>query len=161
MSRRLSVTEPHPTVPKSGAYIYGGRGGAGNYKRYTAEDLTSGPSATGPASRISLSKLTKRQTAQPTGRGGAGNMFKSSSSDNDERVFQFDEEMVKRRELQAPVYHIGRGGAANYVDETQQPRSQRMNSTVSAMSSSSEDSSTGNARRSGESTFSKIARRFS
>src|ERR1700761_6107908 len=136
MSRNVSVTEPHPSVPKAGGYVFVGRGGAGNYKRYKGDELTSGPTASGPASRISLTKGFKRQPAvQPTGRGGAGNMFRAP--DNEERVFQFDEEMVKRREMQAPVYHIGRGGAANYVDETtqqqqqqqQQPRSERMGST--------------------------------
>jgi hypothetical protein len=159
MSRNLSVVEPHPSIPKNGAFVYGGRGGAGNFKRYRSEDLTSGPTASGPASRISLTKGFKRQTSQPTGRGGAGNMFKSTA--DDERVFQFDEEMMKKREMQAPVYHIGRGGAANYVDESkQQPRTERMNSTTSALSSSSEDSTNGNAKKS-EGTFSKLARRFS
>jgi hypothetical protein len=104
-SRNLSVTEPHPSVPKPGAFISGGRGGVGNYRRYKAEDITPGATATGPASRISLSKSSKRQPAH-TGRGGAGNVYKAA--DTEERVFQFDEEMVKKRELQAPVYHIGR-----------------------------------------------------
>ena len=155
MSRNLSVTEPHPSVPKTGGYIYGGRGGAGNYRRYKADDITPGATATGPASRISLSKSSKRQPLQHTGRGGAGNTFKPVETE--ERVFQFDEEMMKKRELQAPVYHIGRGGAGNEVN--QQPRTQRMNSTASAISSNSDDSDN-NARKS-EGTFSKIARRFS
>ena len=158
MSRNLSVTEPHPSVPKTGAYIYGGRGGAGNFKRYKGDEITHGPTAAGPPSRISLSKTFKRPGSMPIGRGGAGNMFKTP--DVEERVFQFDEEMAKRRELQAPVYHIGRGGAANGVDETQQQqqyRAERLNSTASA---GSDDSSIGNARRS-ESTFSKLARKFS
>jgi hypothetical protein len=31
-----------------------------------------------------------------------------------EAIFQFDEEMIKKRETQsAPIYHIGRGGAGN------------------------------------------------
>lgn len=106
-SRSLSVTEPHPSVPKPGAYLYGGRGGAGNYRRYKSEEITPGATATGPASRISLSKSSKRQPVQHSGRGGAGNIYKAT--DTEERVFQFDEEMVKKRELQAPVYHIGRG----------------------------------------------------
>ena len=159
MSRNLSVTEPHPSVPKAGGYIYGGRGGAGNFKRYKGDEITPGPTAAGPASRISLSKSFKRQGSLPIGRGGAGNMVRTP--DAEERVFQFDEEMAKRRELQAPVYHIGRGGAANWVDETQQQqqqyRTERLNSTASA---SSDDSSSSNARRS-EGTFSKLARKFS
>jgi hypothetical protein len=160
MSRNLSVVEPHPSIPKSGGYVYGGRGGAGNYKRYKSEEITAGPTATGPASRISLSKGFKRQPAShPTGRGGAGNMIRSSN--DDERVFQFDEEMVKKRELQAPVYHIGRGGAANWVDESQAPRrTERMNSTASALSSSSEASGAENPKKV-EGAFAKLARRFS
>ena len=152
-----------------------GTGGAGNYRRYKAEDITPGATATGPASRISLSKSSKRQPVL-SGRGGAGN-YKASEAE--ERVFQFDEEMVKKRELQAPVYHIGRGknfsdmissetsanyiqgGAGNWADVKQQPRTERLNSTASALSSGSDGSeSDSNARRS-ESTFSKIARRFS
>ena len=82
-------------------------------------------------------------------------MFKTPEPE--ERVFQFDEEM-KRRDWQSPIYHIGRGGAANWVDEsqTQQRRNERMDSTASETSSSSEDS----ARRS-EGPLSRIARRFS
>jgi len=156
MSRNLSVTEPHPSVPKTGgAYLYGGRGGAGNYRRYKADEITPGATATGPPARISLSKASKRQPVQHTGRGGAGNTFKPAEAE--ERVFQFDEEMVKKRELQAPVYHIGRGGAGNEVN--QQPRTQRMNSTASAISSNSDDSDS-NAKKS-EGAFSKLARRFS
>jgi hypothetical protein len=157
MSRNLSVTEPHPSVPKSGGYIYGGRGGAGNYKRYKAEEITPGSTATGPASRISLSKSSKRQPVQHVGRGGVGNVYKAAETE--ERVFQFDEEMVKKREVQAPVYHIGRGGAGNYSGE--QPRTERLNSSASAISSNSDDSSSeGNAAKT-SGPFSKFVRRFS
>lgn len=165
MSRNLSVTEPHPSVPKGGAYIGGGRGGAGNFRRYKAEDLTVGPTASGPAARISLSKPFKRQNALATGRGGAGNMFKPS--DSQERVFQFDEEMMKKRDFQAPVYHIGRGGAANWVDERPEPqqrsRTQRIDSTssMSSGSDSSEDVTNANVRRSIESAFNRLTRKWS
>lgn len=158
MSRNLSVTEPHPSVPKTGGYIYGGRGGAGNYKRYKADDVTQGATATGPASRISLSKASKRQPMQYLGRGGAGNVFKAET---EERVFQFDEEMVKKREIQAPVYHIGRGGAGNWADANRQPRTERLDSSASAVSSNSDDSSSEGAARKTEGAFSKLARRFS
>ena len=76
-------------------------------------------------------------------------------SDSEERVFQFDEEMVRRRDLQAPVYHIGRGGAANYVDE-REPRMTRLDSASSG-SISSEDGASGHVKG----AFSKLARRFS
>lgn len=137
MSRSLSVTEPHPTVPKQGGFIGGGRGGAGNYHRYSSKDLTSGPTATGPASRISLSKPHRRHV--PAGRGGAGNMFHES----EEAIFQFDEEMIRKREAQsAPIYHIGRGGAANFVDESKdskssKPSTHRKDSTSSGNSNAS------------------------
>lgn len=135
MSRNYSVTEPHPSVPRTGGYIYGGRGGAGNYKRYKAEDLTSGPTATGPASRVSLPQTFKRQAAVPAGRGGAGNMVKRHEAE--ERVFSFDEELVRQRESSTPIYHIGRGGAANWVDETRSSKSTRTESVSSDDSTSS------------------------
>ena len=67
----------------------------------------------------------------------------------EERVFMFDEEMVQRREVQTPVYHIGRGGAANWaVDESQQmpTRTARIDSTTSSSAGSltSEDSTSSN-----------------
>ena len=152
MSRNFSVTEPHPSVPRSGAYIGGGRGGAGNYKRYNSDELTSGPSAAGPASRITLSKPVQRVV--PAGRGGAGNMFKPSQPEVP--MFQFDEELVQRRESQAPVYHIGRGGAANFIDETK-PRANRMGSSDSSASVTS-NSSSGSVRRSLEGAVKKVQR---
>lgn len=159
-SRKVSITEPHPSVPKTGStYINGGRGGAGNYKRYKAEDLTDGPSAAGPASRVNLlSKSLKKQNLLPVGRGGSGNMCKPTT-DAEERVFQFDEEMARRGASQAPVYHIGRGGAANWVDERDEAQQDRMrqDSSASSGSVSSESSTGGNVRR----TFNSLTRKFS
>ncbi len=159
-SSKVSITEPHPSVSKAsrGTYIQAGRGGAGNYKRYKVEDLTTGPAATGPASRLNLSKTFKRPFI-PSGRGGSGNMYKSST-DTDERMFQFDEEMVRRTESQAPVYYIGRGGAANWIDERDAPSSSSKNrqySTASADSGASDTSASSNARG----TINKLTRRFS
>jgi hypothetical protein len=147
MSRNLSITEPHPSVPKSGGYIGGGRGGAGNYQRYKSSDLTSGPTANGPASRISLSKPVSRTV--PAGRGGAGNMYHES-----EAIFQFDEEMIKKRETHsAPVYHIGRGGAGNLFHDSKKshtidnkPKTHRSDSNSSAGSSASVHSASSAAR---------------
>ncbi|CAK1357541.1 hypothetical protein CB0940_07730 [Cercospora beticola] len=134
MSSRYSVCEPHPSVPRSGGYIMGGRGGAGNYHRYKAEDLTSGHNATGPASRISLTRPFKR--TMTTGRGGMGNTI----TETEENIFQFDEEMLKARETAAtPVYRIGRGGAGNTVqDDRVSSSSLRKNSTSSSASDSSD-----------------------
>jgi hypothetical protein len=126
------ITEPHPSV--GGAYIYSGRGGAGNVTRVKATDLTNGPTASGPASRVKL-------TAPPTtsyfasGRGGAGNMH----TGKERAMFSFDEELQQQERLrsqQAPVYHVGRGGAGNLVDEMK-PRSQRTNSASSTSSNES------------------------
>nr|POF01288.1 hypothetical protein CFP56_21236 [Quercus suber] len=150
MSRNLSVTEPHPTVPSSGAYLMGGRGGAGNYKRYTSASLTSGPNATGPASRVTLSRPAEQRRV-PSGRGGAGNMY----APTEQTVFHFDEEMIKRREVQSPIYHIGRGGAANFIDETK-PKAQRSGSNSSVSSSES----TSSVRRSLE-AVGKLTRKIS
>ena len=157
-SSSVSVVEPHPTVPKGG-YIGGGRGGAGNFKRYKPEDLTPGPTATGPSSRITLPKPFKRQNALLTGRGGSGNLFKVPA--DEERVFQFDEEMVKSRESRAPVYHIGRGGAGNWNDEREgssQRKSTRQDSSASSDSTHSDDSDGSNQVRA---ALARISRRFS
>lgn len=149
MSRNYSVTEPHPSVPKSGAYIYGGRGGAGNYRRYKAEDLTSGPTATGPSSRVNVPASSKRHAVVATGRGGAGNMVRAYEAE--ERVFSFDEELVRQRQNSTPIYHIGRGGAANWVDESRSSDSRRTESV------SSDDSTSSKVRG----ALGKVTRKFS
>ena len=115
------VTEPHPTVRKNkSAYIQAGRGGAGNYARYNDAELTSGPNATGPASRT---KLIPPPTTHhfTTGRGGAGNTFRNRS-ESPRRIFSFDEELKREQRImdnaaKAPVFRIGRGGAGNMVNE--------------------------------------------
>lgn len=159
MSRNYSVTEPHPTVPKSGTFVLGGGiGGAGNYKRYNASELTSGPSASGPPSRITLNRAPSSNRSFRVGRGGAGN-FHTKTPEAEEPMFQFDEEMHARCESKAPVYHIGRGGAANFVNEAknvQQPRA-----VASDASSVSSGSSAGSARRSIEGALGKFTRKLS
>ncbi|KXS94492.1 hypothetical protein AC578_4511 [Pseudocercospora eumusae] len=134
MSRNYSVVEPHPTVPKSGGYVGGGRGGAGNFKRYKSEEITDGQNASGPASRITLSRPFRRNI--PAGRGGAGNMF----SETEESIFQFDEELLKYRQNSTPVYRIGRGGAGNMVNENKAISLSRKDSTDSSASAASEAS---------------------
>jgi hypothetical protein len=157
MSRNYSVTEPHPSVPQSGTFVLGsGIGGAGNYKRYTNTELTSGPSAQGPPSRITLNRApsSQRSTVR-VGRGGAGN-YVAKTPEAEQAMFQFDEEMHARRD-QAPVYHIGRGGAANFV-KASKPSPQRVTSDASSVSSGS---SAGSARRSIEGAIGKFARKLS
>lgn len=158
MSRNYSVTEPHPTVPSSGTFVLGsGIGGAGNYKRYTNTELTQGPSAQGPPSRIVLGRApsSQRSTVR-VGRGGAGN-FVAKSPETEQAMFQFDEEMHARRD-QAPVYHIGRGGAANFVNERKPTPQRNASSDASSVSSGS---SAGSARRSIEGAIGKFTRKLS
>ncbi|KAF2753527.1 hypothetical protein EJ05DRAFT_505160 [Pseudovirgaria hyperparasitica] len=130
-SRTYSITEPHPTVPTS-HYIYTGRGGAGNFTKAPA-NLTPGRTASGPASRIPLTSHTRNQSSDTTstsatacepsayyasGRGGAGNLHRFFGSQRERAIFSFDEELAVQRRLQeraAPVYHIGRGGAGNFM----------------------------------------------
>jgi hypothetical protein len=147
MGFSFHLTEPHPSA---GAYMYSGRGGAGNAMRIKANEVTPGPTASGPASRT---KLPPPPTGSiyATGRGGAGNMKKTERA-----MFSFDEELAQQERLrsqQAPVYHIGRGGAGNLIDEMK-PRSQRMNSTSSTSSvesvQSDKDSVRGSVERSGQ-----------
>merc|ERR1712213_309374 len=93
-----------------------------------------------------------------SGRGGAGNMKKSERA-----IFSFDEELQQQERLrtqQAPVYHIGRGGAGNLVDEMK-PRSHRQNSASSTTSSSSVESEKDGVRRSIENTWQRLSRQFS
>jgi hypothetical protein len=138
MPSRFSVVEPHPSVSKT-AYISGGIGGAGNFRRYKPEEVTKGTDATGPASRVPLQKQPRRYV--PSGRGGAGNMF----SRKEEGIFQFDEEMIQKRDVQqAPVYQVGRGGAGNFYSE-RKPSTGRKDSTDSNASSESDRLSIRNA----------------
>ena len=124
--------------------------------RYTSQsELTSGPSAQGPPSRIILNRAPSSQRPIRVGRGGAGNFVKTPETE--QAMFQFDEEMHARRENQAPVYHIGRGGAANFVKE--KPNAQRQVS--SDASSVSSGSSAGSARRSIEGAIGKFTRKLS
>ncbi|GAB7358818.1 hypothetical protein MBLNU230_g4042t1 [Neophaeotheca triangularis] len=159
-SRNFSVTEPHPSVPKKGsAYIGGGRGGAGNIKKYHATDLTSGQDARGPPSKAPLQRPTP-QRAMTAGRGGAGNLFKPSTKDEGQ-IFKFDEELIRERENQAPVYMIGRGGAANFVNERQPQRLNRLGSTDSSSTSSAGSMSSGSSSGSMRSAWNKMTRRVS
>lgn len=118
------VTEPHPSVPSS-HYLRCGRGGAGNHTYVDPKVITDAATATGPASRIAL----PQSTVYHAGRGGCGNLqiarensssqsSASSASSAESAIFSFDEELEFQDRLlehQAPIYHIGRGGAGNSV----------------------------------------------
>ncbi|KAF1987400.1 hypothetical protein K402DRAFT_412070 [Aulographum hederae CBS 113979] len=149
------ITEPHPSVPNT-QYMYAGRGGAGNVKRVDPTNITSGSSATGPASRA---KLTPPPSSAyfTSGRGGAGNVHR----EKERAIFSFDEELERQRRLmenQAPVYHVGRGGAGNLVDDMYSGRG----SHGSASSQYSADSNGSHrARKSFEGAWNKVSRSFS
>jgi len=152
-------------VPARGrsAYIQAGRGGAGNIKRYNSEELTKGPAAAGPASRVELSPppTTSKFTS---GRGGAGNTFARTHSQR--AIFSFDEElkrdeMIKENMSKAPIYHIGRGGAGNAVNEME-PKGGLNGSSASTASVSSNGSSVSSrARRSFGDVFRTLSRTVS
>ena len=148
------INEPHPSASN---YMYSGRGGAGNAMRIKPTEITPGPTASGPASRTKLPPPPSNVT-YATGRGGAGNMRKSERA-----IFSFDEELQQQERLrsqQAPVYHIGRGGAGNLVDEMK-PRCHRQSSASSASSSSSVESEKDGVRRSVEHAWQRLSRQFS
>lgn len=148
------ITEPHPSVPASNLY-YAGRGGAGNVTRVNPKELTDGPTASGPASRIKLTSPPSNAYFT-SGRGGAGNVHR----ERERAMFSFDEELAQQerlREHAAPVYHIGRGGAGNAVDEMH-PRTQRQNSSSSSNTSSESENG---VRRSIEGAWSKVSKSFS
>ncbi|EON68687.1 hypothetical protein W97_07945 [Coniosporium apollinis CBS 100218] len=149
------LTEPHPSVPSSN-YIYSGRGGAGNIHRVDRKSVTDGANASGPPSLIKLSRPPNNSYFL-SGRGGAGNVHR----ENERAMFSFDEELAAQQRIQersAPVYHIGRGGAGNAVDEMK-PRSERTNSGASNISSGSDASD--KVRRSIGGTWEKIHRSMS
>ncbi|KAF2475442.1 uncharacterized protein BDR25DRAFT_102789 [Lindgomyces ingoldianus] len=145
------ITEPHPSIPAS-HYYHAGRGGAGNITRVNPKHVTSGPDASGPASLVKLTPPPSNALFT-TGRGGAGNVHR----EKERAMFSFDEELAQQerlREHAAPVYHIGRGGAGNLVDEMH-PRTSRQNST------SSTDSAESGVRHSIEGAWHRVSKQFS
>jgi len=149
-----TITEPHPSVPATHFY-HAGRGGAGNITRVNPKNVTNGQTATGPASRVKLTPPPSNSLFT-SGRGGAGNVHR----EKERAMFSFDEELAQQerlREHAAPVYHIGRGGAGNAIDEMH-PRTSRQNSASSNISTDSEKES---VRRSLEGAWSRVSRQFS
>jgi len=154
MPSSYRITEPHPSVPATTSTIYYGRGGAGNITRVS--QVTSGPDASGPASRVKLTPPPSNARFL-SGRGGAGNVHR----EKERAMFSFDEELAQQerlREHAAPVYHIGRGGAGNLIDEA--PRNS-LKARTNSTSSRASDESESNVRRSVESTWRKMTRQFS
>ncbi|MCJ1435379.1 hypothetical protein MMC27_004751 [Xylographa pallens] len=136
------VTAPHPSVPST-KYVHTGIGGAGNYHRYESV----APSTSSNALKPTTSAVPTHPSAQPrhctTGRGGAGNRYQAS----ERAIFSFDEELERVRrgpEGMAPVYHIGRGGVGNLLDE------RRMSAAAERAGSISSGGSGGSDRGVGE-----------
>ena len=153
------VFEPHPS-PQN--YIHAGRGGAGNYARYNKAELTKGHEATGPASaaKVLPPVATHKFTS---GRGGAGNTHKVTESQR--AIFSFDEELARDQRMidnaaKTPVYHIGRGGAGNAVDEMKPRSSSGRLGSISSASSTSSAGSTG-SRKGVANALGRLTRTFS
>jgi len=145
-SQQYRITEPHPSVPAS-HYFHSGRGGAGNVAHVNPKNVTAGPDATGPASSAPI-RATSGNAYFTAGRGGAGNIHR----EKERAMFSFDEELERQRRMMehsAPVYHIGRGGAGNLVDEMSEKRR-------ASRSSSGSTSSTESVRHSMEGAWSKV-----
>jgi len=148
-SSTYRITEPHPSVPSS-RYLYSGRGGAGNISQVDPKSLTTGITASGPASRT----LLPPSHSYASGRGGAGNLHAHAS---ERPIFSFDEELDRQRRMmehQAPVYHMGRGGAGNFKIADVNGRRSSAGSEAST-ASSTEQNSVG-VRNSLEGTWSRI-----
>ncbi|THZ54901.1 hypothetical protein D6C86_09075 [Aureobasidium pullulans] len=162
VSLNYLITEPHPSAPrgKNASYLGYGRGGAGNYARYKAEDLTVGHEATGPASRAAISPAPEHKKYLG-GRGGSGNAYTRQESQR--AMFSFDEELARDQKLmdaraKAPVYLVGRGGQGNFVDEMK-PSASRQNSAASVSSNGSSVSD--KARRKLGGAFRSLSRTWS
>jgi len=137
--------------------MHSGRGGAGNYTQVNPEDITSACAANGSASIRPL-KGASPDEYFTAGRGGAGNVHR----EKERAIFSFDEELERQRRLtehQAPIYHVGRGGAGNLVDEMRPGMESRSNSTSSSSSSGSEHST--RARRSADNAWNRLRGSFS
>lgn len=154
MPNNYRITEPHPSLPAS-HYYHSGRGGAGNITHIKdPREITNGRTASGPASATKLSPPAPNSYFT-SGRGGAGNVHRSK----ERAMFSFDEELAQQQRLQehaAPVYHIGRGGAGNWVDE-KAPRKASAGSVASSDSGSSDH----RGRRSLEDAWHRVARSLS
>ncbi|KAI8959645.1 hypothetical protein F5Y11DRAFT_297622 [Daldinia sp. FL1419] len=125
----LTITEPHPTVPKN-SYTHSGRGGAGNYFR--------APTTT-PSSGVATKPTTVKSTTSRfySGRGGAGNAHVSAAKP----VLSFDEEYTHKSHIeQKPVGYVGRGGAGNVYGAFGSSTSRKGSDASSQHSSSSSGS---------------------
>ncbi|KAK0636305.1 hypothetical protein B0T17DRAFT_481857 [Bombardia bombarda] len=128
MKPSITITEPHPTVPKN-SYTHSGRGGAGNFFRAPATTAPTGiPTKTAAAPTTTTARFY-------SGRGGAGNAHAAV----ERPLLSFDEEFNRAevREKAATLSHVGRGGAGNIFSSTHDIKKDRKQSTSSRRDSSS------------------------
>jgi len=130
---KVQVTQSNPPpVNSSRKYHHGGIGGRGNYKKITKIEASAAPSTSSRTATPTYShpSLSSQPQTFPSGRGGVGNRSITSES----AIFHFDEELERLRrnqDMQAPVYHVGRGGAGNSHDERMRGRNGSIISTES------------------------------
>ena len=109
---RYTLHEPFPQYSHVSSMSFG-RGGAGNR---TGSTVPSKARTQLPPSSITTSQAHPGPKYS-SGRGGAGNMHRTSE---DRAIFHFDEELERdklRNQNVAPVYHVGRGGEGNVIDK--------------------------------------------
>ncbi|KAL8844470.1 MAG: hypothetical protein Q9176_000981 [Flavoplaca citrina] len=112
----LRLSEPHPTTTSS-TRLPTGRGGVGNFTRPAPPSALPSTTTTVDSSSSSIfSSGSSKNSKFATGRGGAGNFH---SAQEQRPMFKFDEELEReRRHAEAvPVYHVGRGGVGNLINE--------------------------------------------
>ncbi|KAI4189060.1 MAG: hypothetical protein L6R41_001727 [Letrouitia leprolyta] len=132
----LRLSEPHPTVTSS-SRLPTGRGGAGNFTRPPPPSALPSTSTVVDPSSSSIHSSSSHKNNIITGRGGAGNIYCTSE---ERPMFKFDEELEReRRNSEAvPIYHVGRGGAGNLINEK---GTTRRDSSASERSAASRDGS--------------------
>ncbi|MCJ1259248.1 hypothetical protein MMC24_007084 [Lignoscripta atroalba] len=145
------LTEPVPHT----SYIHTGRGGAGNRTHVPPPSTHASSTNYTPAPRP-----TTNNKPIHSGRGGAGNIHPAS----ERAIFSFDEELS--RERITPVYHVGRGGVGNFVDErrvSNESGTTRRNGSADSMTSRESAGSDGptTARKSVEWVRDRVGRTFS
>jgi len=138
MSSGTAYQVVEPTQSSSRPVYHSGRGGAGNIVDFTSSSsITPVPTTLDPHA----------PKTYKSGRGGVGNIHPSS----ERAIFSFDEELDRQMRMDsntAPVFHVGRGGAGNVVQDGQQSsRAGSASSDGSADSNASEKLSRGDQIR--------------
>jgi hypothetical protein len=136
-----TINEPTPTFA-AGSYTHSGIGGAGNIFRVTKDVQQAAlvPTASKTSSKSSSS------TRYYSGRGGAGNAHKSTPKP----VLSFDETYERAvAQDNAPVGHVGRGGAGNVFGSSSSGSVKSEHSGTDSHRSSAEHGADSHSIRSG------------